>query len=317
MVTQELRYAKTSLRYTPATICPCCGFSFAGSLHDGCQACGAQAVGEALPRPENELPAYGRSLLLVVMGSLMVLVFLVQTIIAFLQKPTLSISFWSVVAAAETAAWRLKWIAIPVTILVIWAGRKIYRSMLQTPAQFCGVRYARAGLLVSALVPALIALLIGVTVPERLKHRQLGIEAGFRAQGYAIDRALLEYRLQFGTLPSDLKDLSRLPDKDGSIAAALTSVDSTGYKVVTADVAALPTKKPQQLRGAVIRNASLSTPTDDFPPEGLLFTNYEFPMAGPDKLMGTEDDLLVRDGVITKASAVARRSSVPNSPLRP
>lgn len=316
MVTQELRYAKTSLRYTPATICPCCGFRFAGSLNDGCQACGAQAVGEALPRPENELPSYGRSLLLVVIGSLMVLVFLVQTIIALLQKPSFSLSFWSLVSAAETAAWRLKWIAIPVTILVFWAGRKIYRSMLQTPGQFCGLRYARIGLLASALVPTLIALLIGVTVPERLKHRQLGIEAGFHAQGYAIDRALLEYRLEFGTLPTDLKDLSRLPDKDGSIAVALASVDATGYKV-TAEVAALPTKKPQQLRGAVIMNASLSTPTDDFPQEGLSFTNYELPMAGADKIMGTEDDLLVRDGVITKASAVARRSSVPSSPLRP
>jgi len=316
MVTQELRYAKTSLKYTPLTICPCCGFSFAGSLTDGCQACGAQAVGEALPRPENQLPFYGRSLLLAVMGSLMVLVFLTQTIIAIVQKPALSLSFWSLVAGAETAAWRLKWIAIPVTILVLWAGRKIYRSMLQTPAQFCGLRYARTGLLASAMVPALIALLIGVTVPERLRQRQRGIEAGFHAHGYAIDRALLEYRLQFETLPTDLKDLSRLPDKNGSIAAALASVDATGYKVTTADVAALPTKKPQQLRGTVIRNASLSTATDDFPQEGLSFTNYELVMAGADKIVGTEDDLLLRDGVITKASASVRRG-VSSSPFRP
>jgi hypothetical protein len=158
------------------------------------------------------------------------------------------------------------------------------------------------------MVPVLIALLIGVTVPERLRQRQRGIEAGFHAQGYAIDRALLEYRLQFGTLPTDLKDLSRLADKDGSIASALASVDITGYKV-TADVAALPTKKPQQLRGAVIMNASINNATDDSPQEGLSFTNYELPMAGEDKIMGTEDDFLVRDGVITKGLPVVRRSS--------
>jgi hypothetical protein len=308
MVTQELKFAKSSLRSKAATICPCCGFRFEGSLLNGCQACGAQPVGEALPKPEIELPYYGRSLLLAVIGTLMVVVFLTQTIIALVQKAPVSLGFWSFIAAGETAAWRLKWVAIPITLIVLWAGRKIYSSMLTAPGKFCGLGYARTGLWASATVPVLIALLIGVTVPERLRQRQRGIEAGFHAQGYAIDRALLEYRLQFGTLPTDLKDLTRLPDTDGSIAAALASVDITGYKV-TADVAALPTKKPQQLRGAVIMNASINNATDDSPQEGLSFTNYELPMAGEDKIMGTEDDFLVRDGVITKGLPVVRRSS--------
>ena len=67
------------------TICPCCGFKFEGNLREGCGSCGALSVGEALPRPEHELPSYGRSLLLAVTGSLMVLVFLTQTIIALMQ----------------------------------------------------------------------------------------------------------------------------------------------------------------------------------------------------------------------------------------
>src|SRR5678815_1136217 len=308
MVTQELKFANSNLKSKAVTICPCCGFRFEGSLHNGCQACGAQPVGEALPKPEIELPYYGRSLLLAVIGTLMVVVFVTQTIIALVQKSPVSLGFWSFIAAGETAAWRLKWVAIPVTLIVLWAGRKIYSSMLTAPGKFCGLGYARTGLWASAMVPVLIALLIGVTVPERLRQRQRGIEAGFHAQGYAIDRALLEYRLQFGTLPTDLKDLTRLPDTDGSIAAALASVDITGYKV-TADVAALPTKKPQQLRGAVIMNASINNATDDSPQEGLSFTNYELPMAGEDKIMGTEDDFLVRDGVITKGLPVVRRSS--------
>ena len=58
-------------------------------MHDGCQACGARSVGEALPRPEHELPSYGRSLLIVVMGTLMVLIFLTQTIIALVQRSAL------------------------------------------------------------------------------------------------------------------------------------------------------------------------------------------------------------------------------------
>ncbi len=307
MVTQELRHITPSLSKKLMTICPCCGYKFAGSLAVGCESCGAQSVGEALPRPEKELPAFGRSLLLTVAGSLMLIAFLTQTIIALVQKASSSITFWSVVAAAETAAWRLKWIAIPVTILVLWAGRKLYRSIFDEPSRFCGLRYARAGLLTSILVPALVLLLIGVTVPERLRNRQRAIDAGVHAQGYTIDRALLEYRIQFGTLPTDLKDLTRLPDKDGSIAAALAGVDVTGYKA-TADLAALPAKKRPALRGAVIMNASINSATDDLPSEGVSFTNYELPLAGQDKLFGTEDDFIVRDGVITKASEVVRRT---------
>jgi hypothetical protein len=308
MVTQELRHITPSLRSKLMTICPCCGFKFAGSLAAGCESCGAQSVGEALPRPENELPAFGRSLLLSVAGSLMLIAFVTQTILALMQKAGGSIGFWSVVAAAETAAWRLKWVAIPVTILVLWAGRKLYRSILDEPSRFCGLRWARTGFLTSIVVPALVLFLIGVTVPERLRNRQRAIDAGVHAQGYTIDRALLEYRIEFGTLPTDLKDLTRLPDKDGSIAAALAGVDITGYKA-TADLAALPAKKRPALRGAVIMKASINSTTDDLPSEGVSFTNYELPLAGQDKLFGTEDDFIVRDGVITKASEVVRRTS--------
>jgi len=304
------------------TICPCCGFKFEGTLSQGCASCGARSVGEALPKPEHELPSYGRSLLLAVTGSLMVVVFLTQTIMALLQRaprvvtPTTLFSVvpmdrWSWVAAGETAAWRLKWIAIPVTLVVLWGGVKIYRSMLKSPSRFCGLGYARTGLMASALVPVLIVVLIGVTVPERLRQRRDGLEAASYALGYRVARAQLEYNARFGTLPAELNDLRRLPDPDGSIAAALSVVDASAYKP-SADLAALPKQKAQTLRGALIRNASLDPPTDDSPGEGLSFTTYELRLRGPDKLMRTEDDLIVFDGVIKKASEI-----VTGPPRRP
>ena len=275
-------------------------------------------MGEPLPRPEYELPSYGRSLLLAVTGTLMVLIFFIQTIIALVQlsarsaPSTLALSsiipldFWSWIAAAETAAWRLKWVMIPLTLLVLFGSRKLYRSVQQSPERFCGLRYARRGYLASATVPLLVLVFIGVTVPERLRGHQLGIEAGIKAEGYRIDRALLEYRGQFGTLPSEIKDLGRLPDPDGSIAAALKNLDASGY-TVNAEVAAVPKQKPRTLRGAVIRNASLNTAVDEPLSGGLSFTNYELRLPGADKLLNTEDDLILRDGLISKASEIPRR----------
>ena len=303
------------------TICPCCGFKSANSgsgvSTEACLSCGAHSVGEPLPRPEHELPSYGRSLLLAVTGALTVLVFLSQTIITLVQSSsraatsTLALSsivpldFLSWLAAAETAAWRLKWVAIPLTALVVFGSRRIYRSIRQSPTSFCGLRYARNGYFASAAVPLLVLILIGITVPERLLNRQLGMKAEIKAQGYRIDRALVEYREAFGTLPSDLKDLGRLPDADGSIGAALKNVDASGY-TVDSEVAAVPTKKPRPLGGAVILNASLPTTGDEPLSAGISFTNYQFRLPGLDKVLGTDDDLVLIDGVIYPLSDVPR-----------
>ena len=175
------------------TICPCCGFKsesvLSRVLSDGCQSCGARPVGEPLPRPEHQLPSFGRSLVLAVMGTLMVLIFVTQTISALIQlsprsvPSTLALSsiipldFWDYktwIAAAETAAWRLKWVMIPLSLLVLFGSRKLYRSIQQSPARFCAMRYARRGYLASAAVPLLVLILIGVTVPARLRTPAMG-----------------------------------------------------------------------------------------------------------------------------------------------
>jgi hypothetical protein len=299
-------------------------------ISDACQSCGARPVGDPLPRPEHQLPSFGRSLVLAVTGALMVLVFLTQTISALFQisarsvPSTLALSsivppldFWTWLAAAETAAWRLKWIMIPLSLLVFFGSRKLYRSIQQAPLRFCALRYARRGYLASAAVPLLVLTLIGVTVPGRLQHRQWSIEAAESASIHRIDRAFDEYRETFATLPKGdpKKDLSRLPDPDGSLAEALNNLDLSGYRP-TAEFAAVPNKKPQQLRGGVIRNASIST-ADDAPSERLSFTNYELTLPGPDKILGTEDDLLVKDGVIYNASESPRRGGTTGGTIQP
>ena len=302
------------------TICPCCGFKFHGALSNGCKQCGARAVGEPLPKPAQILPSYGRALVLAVSGSLVVLVFLTQTIFAFIQRYSGDFGFWKWVAAGETAAWKLKWISIPVLLAVLWFGRKLYRSILLQPQRFCGVKYARNGLLASSVVTLLIALLIGITVPARLEHRKLAQEAAIRAQGYAIERALAEYNIKYQSYPADVKSLlDRIPDPDGTLAAALMNLDANAYRP-SADVAAVSTEKSRRLRGAVIRKTSLSSATDDTPPGGLSFTNYVLRLPGEDKITGTDDDWVVRDGMIMKLSEIAKGgvgSSVSAGVLQP
>ena len=289
------------------TICPCCGFKFKGALTDGCAACGARAVGIALPKPSIELPSYGRSLVLVVAGSLTVLVFLVQTIIAMVQRGFNPLGFWSWVAAAETASWRLKWISIPMAVIMVWLGRKLYRSIQNQPDRFCGVTYARRGLFASLAVPALIALLIGVTVPVRLQRRAWGLQAADTANYLRVSSALNEYRIAYKTLPDKSRwkeDLSKLPDPDGSLAVALREIDIADYQP-RAEVAAISAPK-RSMRGAAIQRVSLTSATDDATPEGLAFIHYDLVLPGEDKILGNEDDWVDRDGVVMRVADVAK-----------
>jgi hypothetical protein len=290
-----------SSRYTKLTVCPCCGCKFEGELSAGCTGCGAQSVGEPLAQPEHLLPFYGRALFVTTVGALMLLIFMGGTLAALLERVHLAFDFWSIMAAAEIAAWRLKWLALPVAPLALWSGLRVCASLRREPARFVGANFAHAGLAASALVVLMFATCIGVTIPERLRQRQLSFEAAQEARLYTFNRAMLEYRLRYKTLPSDLSELKgKLPDADGSIAAMLAEVEPVSeYKTGTL-VASLPTKKSRSLRGAAIRPISAST--DDLPGEGVMFTDYELRWPGEDKILNTDDDWIVRNGVVTKPS---------------
>jgi hypothetical protein len=293
------------------TICPCCGFKFEGDLRAGCAGCGARSVGEPLARPQYELPAFGRALLVSVIGAATLLLFLIVMIIAWVGQTSSSFDFSSISAAAESAAWRLKWLGFPLAIASVWLSWRVYGSIRNQPLRFMGTRAARGGVAASVLFALLMTTMVGITVPERLRQRQRGIEAAYRARLYAHNRAFLEYRARFGTYPVDLNELRNLPDDDGSIAELLTQEEATSYKPWTELAATQPAPgKSRRLRGAAIQPASLTAGTDDSTGEGVPFTNYELRLPGEDKILGTEDDWLIRDGMVLPATDLETRMSV-------
>src|SRR5687768_8774503 len=264
----------------------------------GCESCGARAVGPPLARPQHELPSYGRAFLIGTTGLLMLAVLLGFTISTMIQYGSSFTGFWSWVSAGETAAWRLKWISLPVSIISLWAGLKMFRSIKGAPLRFAGARMARTGLTMAAIATLAIATLIGVTIPERWRQHRSSVEAGIQAKIYTLKRAQLEYQARYGTLPGDLKDLKdRLPDPGGAIAEALEGVDPADYKPTT-EIAVKA--KPGAIRSTVFRN--VSAVTDDAPSQAVSFTNYELRFPGEDKIRGNEDDWVMRDGVVQKIS---------------
>ena len=299
--------------------CPSCGSNFEGELRLGCPSCGARSVGPPLAKAEHELRSYGRAVSVAAAGLAMSGVFLASVIAALIESGVFPTRFWSIITAGEVAAWRLKWVTLPVAIIVLWGSARIIRSIKTSPSRFMGLRAARLGFGASALVTFLIALLIGITMPVRMERRQWGLDAADEVHAYTYARALLEYRELHGTPPQDsdkvASELRTLSDPDGSIADALRYYDPNGYQVGTVVAAASTKSKALLARGSAIRNASLTVaPATD---HGVSFTSYELRLPGPDKILNTEDDMIVRDGVVMKAADLSPQPGAltrPNTP---
>jgi hypothetical protein len=281
-----------------------------------CEACGAHAVGPPLARPEKELPSYLSALAVGASSMLLGLVFLVNTLFSLFEQKPVAFGFWNIVAAGETAAWRLKWLALPLCFAIIWASARVSARILREPSRFTGFRLADTGFKLSVVLAVGLTVLAGLTIPERLRQRERGIEAAKNVEGYEAIKVLYEYRARFNSFPATAEDLQKLPDPDGSVARLMASMRSEAYEPQSA-IAALPpaTAKTSAPRAAnmPIRPVALRTSVGgDVAGEALSFTNYKLRLPGKDNTLGTEDDLMIRDGMIIPAPPLPQTSTRTN-----
>jgi hypothetical protein len=223
---------------------------------------------------------------------------LVTMALVLAQAQPISLRFGAFEYAGESAAWSLKWVALPAAVAALWICATMCKSIREAPKRLAGRRLARLGLISSAAVIVLVATLIGVTVPDRWRQHRAAADAAAWARAYTIVRAMMEYRESHGKVASDFKDVLRdVPDPDGSIAEAFRDVDPNGYTPGVGDLAVgmSPKAKSQSLRVPALRNAETNPATDQL--DHISYTHYELRLPG--KILGTDDDLIVRDGFVT------------------
>jgi competence protein ComGC len=235
----------------------------------------------------------------------MAVVFLTTTIVAVLENSAIRLDFWSLAGAAETASWRLKFVAVPVSICSLWVGTFLYRSISRGKGRFAGIGLARTGLALSLLVTVLFVTTIAITIPARLRQQEDGQKAGENAKLYALQYALLKYRSEHNTFAWELDNLTNngIEDPDGSIARVVEELKKSGVSYTPrSDVAAtLPKAKATKSKGAALRSVSAAT-SDDITGQRISMTSYEIRLPGPDNMLGTADDPRMVDGRIITPS---------------
>jgi len=306
-----------SLPHIELTVCPCCGTRVQTFSPFTCSACGARSVGVPLIRPVHQLPVYGRTLFAFLCGALLLFAFLIVTMMRWYERA--SFNFWSLIAAAETAAWQLKFAWLPATVLAMIGGTIILKSVRGDRARFGGVSLARAGVAMSVAACLLGVTFIAVTIPARLRQREVARQAREEAILYAAASALLQYSAQYGTLPGDVHELKKLPDPDGRIAAVIANfADAESYQPSSPlqATARAPKKSRRPSTRPALRNVAFNSNTAAPSTDGVVFTNYALVWAGADAILGTDDDRALRDGALVSPKPLVVPISSP-SPARP
>jgi len=164
------------------------------------------------------------------------------------------------------------WLAFA-AVLVIWSARRAVRLAKKDPDWYGGYKTAAATLVVTVAGSLALASYVIAHLPQALDNYKLRRISATRAAIYHEAGRLEEYKRIFGSYPQEFKK---------AIGEALPAdYWGTGIKYES---------KP----GDIAERDPKST--------GLPVTHFELRSAGPDGVMGTDDDIIMRDGIfITNA----------------
>lgn len=180
-------------------------------------------------------------------------------------------------------------------VLVAWSARRAMQLARRNPEWYGGYRTAAATLVVTLVTGAVAAGLGIAYLPQYLENRKVRQNAATHAAFLHIENIAEDYKQKYGSYPPDIMAIRK------AATDALPSdywENEIQYQSYT-EAIAINTEDRRDKSPKVI---------------GLPVNNFELRSAGPDEKMGTDDDIIMRDGVFltnaeTKAESVVQGAS--------
>ncbi len=161
-------------------------------------------------------------------------------------------------------------------VLVLWRAVRAVRLARSEPDHFGGYRTAMAMLIVTVTVGSG-ALAYGISrVPRFLENRQIRKIAATRAEMYHIANMLEDHKRTYGSYPPNIQAIKTAAKEPLPTDYWQKSIKYLSYTEAVVD-------------------ASLQR-------TGIPLNNFELRSAGPDGVEGTDDDIIMRDGMFYTAS---------------
>ncbi len=194
-----------------------------------------------------------------------------------------SVALMIIITGAALVA--TKWFAFG-GVLVIWSAWRAVRLSKRDPEWYGGLRTARATLIVT-IVGGLGLAGYGISyIPRAVENYRIRRVAATEAAMYHVANSLEEYKRIVGSYPKDAQEFKK------AIGEGLPSdywERSLKYQSNTGNIAER---------------------TESIESNGLPLTHFELRSAGPDGIIGTDDDIIMRDGIFFTNSELKRQTVV-------
>jgi hypothetical protein len=181
------------------------------------------------------------------------------------------------VATASIVA--TKWVAFA-GVAVIWAALRAVRLARREPDWYGGLRTSAATLAISVVASVGLASYGLSRIPQALDNFRLRREAATHAAMYNYWNALEAYKSKFGSYPKNAQDFKKLTGVGAPLDDWARSIKYQSYTDAIAD-----------------RSIAIN---------GVPFSNFELRSAGPDGVLGNDDDIVMRDGLFFSNSEVKK-----------
>ncbi|HSE99222.1 MAG TPA: hypothetical protein VLD57_13215, partial [Blastocatellia bacterium] len=173
-----------------------------------------------------------------------------------------------------------KWLALAAA-LVLWSSWRAMQLARREPDSYGGYRTAMATFSITLIASLVSGGYAVAYIPEYLQLREDARRATTMANLRHVQALLEEYKHKYNAYPSDLQALRRISDE--TLPGDYWD-KSFGYQSYTAEIAS----------GRTIAI-------------GVNFHNFELRSAGPDEKMGTDDDIIMRDGLFISVTEARKQ----------
>lgn len=172
-----------------------------------------------------------------------------------------------------------KWLAFG-AVLVMWAAWRAVKLAKRDPEWYGGYKTAAVTLAVTIVGSIGLASYGIAHIPQALDNYRMRRIAATEAAMYHVANQLEEYKRTFGSYPNNTQEYKKAT---GQSLPADYWDQSIKYAGITGEIA---------------------EPTESIARTGLSVNHFELRSAGSDGIIGTDDDIIMRDGVLfTNAEA--------------
>ncbi len=182
-----------------------------------------------------------------------------------------------------------KWLAI-ILVIPIWRAMRAMRLARREPDWYGGYKVAAATLVLSIAAAAISVAYVATSVPQFLENRKVRRVAATQAAMYHLASLLEDYKRAYGSYPRNTQEIRK---------AVTESLPLDYWK---------KSIKYQSIPDAVAGSQLGIT--------GISFNDFELRSAGPDAIEGTDDDIIMRDGIFFANSEIKKQPAISNSSSR-